>query len=40
VVEVLLTRLRKKLDPDRSLGLIETMRGQGYRMPRAPDGSD
>lgn len=40
VVEVLLTRLRKKLDPDRSLGLIETMRGQGYRMPRAPDSAD
>ncbi|MDH5255079.1 MAG: response regulator transcription factor [Gammaproteobacteria bacterium] len=38
VVEVLLTRLRKKLDPDRSLGLIETVRGQGYRMPRPPDG--
>lgn len=38
VVEVLLTRLRKKLDPDRSLGLIETLRGQGYRMPRPPDG--
>lgn len=37
VVEVLLTRLRKKLDPDRSLGLIETLRGQGYRLPRAPD---
>jgi len=40
VVEVLLTRLRKKLDPDRALGLIETVRGQGYRMPRAPDGGD
>ena len=39
VVEVLLTRLRKKLDPDRSLGLIETMRGQGYRMPRPPEGA-
>lgn len=38
VVEVLLTRLRKKLDPDRSLNLIETLRGQGYRMPRPPDG--
>ncbi|TFG86809.1 MAG: response regulator transcription factor [Chromatiales bacterium] len=40
VVEVLLTRLRKKLDPDRTLGLIETVRGQGYLMPRAPDGGD
>lgn len=39
VVEVLLTRLRKKLDPDRTLGLIETVRGQGYRMPRPPDGA-
>jgi len=33
VVEVLITRLRKKLDPDRSLGLIETLRGRGYRIP-------
>jgi two-component system response regulator PhoP len=33
VVEVLITRLRKKLDPDRSLGLIETLRGRGYRVP-------
>ena len=32
-VEVLITRLRKKLDPDRSLGLIETLRGRGYRVP-------
>lgn len=36
VVEVLLTRLRKKLDPDRSLRLIETLRGQGYVVPRPP----
>ena len=36
VIEVLVTRLRNKLDPDRSLNLIETVRGQGYRMPR-PD---
>jgi len=35
VVEVLITRLRKKLDPDRSLGLIETLRGRGYRIPQA-----
>jgi len=34
VVEVLITRLRKKLDPDRSLGLIETLRGRGYRIPQ------
>lgn len=37
VVEVLLTRLRNKLDPERKLGLIETIRGQGYRMPRPPE---
>lgn len=37
VVEVLLTRLRNKLDPERTLGLIETIRGQGYRMPRPPE---
>jgi len=33
VLEVLITRLRKKLDPDRSLNVIETLRGRGYRMP-------
>ena len=39
VVEVLITRLRNKLDPDRTLGLIETLRGRGYRIPRlAPPG--
>jgi two-component system response regulator PhoP len=38
VIEVLLTRLRRKLDPDRQMNLIETIRGQGYRMPRAPEG--
>jgi two-component system response regulator PhoP len=37
VVEVLLTRLRNKLDPERKLGLIETIRGQGYRLPRPPE---
>lgn len=37
VVEVLLTRLRKKLDPDRSLRLIETVRGRGYRVPPPPE---
>ncbi|WP_406666839.1 response regulator [Gallaecimonas sp. GXIMD1310] len=30
VVEVLIGRLRKKLDPDNSLTPIETIRGQGY----------
>lgn len=38
VIEVLLTRLRNKLDPQRTRGLIETVRGQGYRIvvPPAP----
>jgi two-component system response regulator PhoP len=31
VVEVLIGRLRRKLDPDGSLGVIETLRGRGYR---------
>jgi two-component system response regulator PhoP len=39
VVEVLLTRLRKKLDPDRSRD-HRNGASQGYRMPRAPDGGD
>lgn len=37
VIEVLITRLRKKLDPDRELGLIETLRGRGYRIPKLTD---
>jgi two-component system response regulator PhoP len=32
VLEVLVTRLRRKLDPDRSLHPIETLRGRGYRV--------
>lgn len=32
VIEVLMARLRKKLDPDKSLKLIETLRGRGYRI--------
>ncbi|GIU47096.1 DNA-binding response regulator [Shewanella sairae] len=32
VIEVFIRRLRKKLDPDNQLGLIETLRGQGYRL--------
>jgi two-component system response regulator PhoP len=32
VLEVLLGRLRRKLDPDRSLNPIETLRGRGYRL--------
>ena len=39
VLEVLITRLRKKLDPDRSLNIIETLRGRGYRI-REPDEED
>jgi two-component system response regulator PhoP len=31
VVEVLIGRLRRKLDPDNSLQPIETVRGRGYR---------
>ncbi|HKJ08442.1 MAG TPA: response regulator transcription factor [Gammaproteobacteria bacterium] len=31
VIEVLVGRLRRKLDPDQSLNPIETRRGQGYR---------
>jgi len=38
VVEVLVGRLRRKLDPDESLKPIETLRGRGYRLslPRHP----
>lgn len=32
VIEVLMARLRKKLDPDKKLKLIETLRGRGYRI--------
>ncbi len=32
VVEVLVARLRRKLDPDDSLKPIETLRGRGYRL--------
>ena len=32
VVEVLVGRIRRKLDPDGSLRPIETLRGRGYRM--------
>ncbi|MDH3317028.1 MAG: winged helix-turn-helix domain-containing protein, partial [Gammaproteobacteria bacterium] len=31
VLEVLVGRLRRKLDPERKLNPIETRRGQGYR---------
>jgi two-component system, OmpR family, response regulator PhoP len=32
VLEVIIGRLRKKLDPGRTLSPIETIRGQGYRL--------
>lgn len=32
VIEVFIRRLRKKLDPTGQLGLIETLRGQGYKL--------
>lgn len=32
VIEVFILRLRKKLDPDNRYNLIETLRGQGYRL--------
>jgi len=32
VIEVFIRRLRKKLDGDNTFGLIETLRGQGYRL--------
>ncbi|QOL26363.1 response regulator transcription factor [Thalassotalea sp. LPB0316] len=34
VIEVFIRRLRKKLDPDNTLKIIETHRGQGYRLKR------
>lgn len=36
VIEVLIGRLRKKLDPDQSLKPIETLRGRGYRFTLKP----
>ena len=32
VLEVLVGRLRRKLDPERQLNPIETLRGRGYRL--------
>lgn len=32
VIEVFIRRLRKKLDPDATFNLIETLRGQGYKL--------
>jgi len=37
VMEVLVGRLRRKLDPERTLNPIETLRGQGYRFRIPPD---
>ena len=37
VIEVLIGRLRRKLDPDNSLRPIETLRGRGYRFSIPPD---
>ena len=31
VIEVLIGRLRKKMDPENSIKPIETLRGRGYR---------
>lgn len=40
VLEVLIARLRKKLDPDKSLHIIETVRGRGYRIPNREEQTD
>ena len=32
VIEVFVKRLRSKLDPDKQLNPIETLRGRGYRL--------
>jgi two-component system response regulator PhoP len=37
VIEVLIGRLRRKLDPDGSLQPLETLRGRGYRFALAED---
>lgn len=39
VIEVLVGRLRRKLDPDGSLAPIETLRGRGYRLALAVEDS-
>jgi two-component system response regulator PhoP len=38
VIEVLVGRLRRKLDPDETLHPIETLRGRGYRFALAREG--
>ncbi|MFP4079334.1 MAG: response regulator transcription factor [Ectothiorhodospira sp.] len=39
VLEVLIARLRRKLDPDGQLAPIETLRGRGYRLTLVPVGA-
>jgi len=38
VIEVLVARLRRKLDPNDKLNPIETLRGRGYRFALARGG--
>jgi two-component system response regulator PhoP len=40
VIEVFVGRLRRKLDPDNSLGMIETLRGRGYRFSLTANNAD
>lgn len=40
VIEVFVGRLRKKLDPNNQYGIIETLRGRGYRFALKPDRND
>lgn len=40
VIEVFIGRLRRKLDPNGELNLIETLRGRGYRLALRPGGDD
>ncbi|NND90953.1 MAG: response regulator transcription factor [Granulosicoccus sp.] len=40
VLEVFIRRLRQKLDPDKSLNPIETLRGRGYRLALARQAPD
>lgn len=37
VLEVMIGRLRRKLDPDRDSQLLETLRGRGYRLKQLAD---
>ena len=42
VLEVIIGRLRRKLDPDKTIEPVETIRGQGYRfrLPRSDNGAE